>query len=155
MGHGFAVEEPLAGAIGADDGAVVAAAHAAAEARADGRADDRLRVVRGEEMGANDREVPRHRHVLRRPGRARELLGPSRPGGSARGLASARAIDTETGDQGAPGFAGLSDFVYPYARRLGDEQPQKEDLLGLVVLRVDVEEALQHAPPVHGGEVEP
>ena len=38
---------------------------------------------------------------------------------------------------------------------LSDEQPQKEDLLGLVVLRVDVEEALQHASSMNGGEVEP
>ena len=71
-------------------------------------------------------------------------------------MVDARTVDLQARDQGAPGRAGwLSDFVYPYARRLGDEQPQKEDLLGLVVLRVDVEEALQHAPPVHGGEVEP
>ena len=51
-------------------------------------------------------------------------------------------------------IGGLSENAH-LTPRLGDEQPQKEDLLGLVVLRVDVEEALQHASSMNGGEVEP
>ena len=84
--HGLAVAEPLAGAIGADDGAVVAAAHAAAEACADGRAEDRLRTVR--RHSANDRAL-RHRQAAA-TWTAREPDHPDREGG--RGWPLARSI---------------------------------------------------------------